>query len=208
MNRCMVLCAAALCPVLLGSTAAVGQWWWPPQQTQVDPGCPHPASNVIVKFSGEWNDHCAPNAADVFRDGPVIDIHTRRDPFSPICFTVITPYVLPVEVGQLPAGQYSVYVTHYAQGSPVLPRRLVATFSVDPTCPSPGCYANCDNSTTPPILNVEDFTCFVNEFAAGLQLPPEQQVGHYANCDGSTTAPVLNVEDFTCFINKFAQGCP
>jgi hypothetical protein len=70
------------------------------------------------------------------------------------------------------------------------------------------CYANCDGSTTAPILNVEDFTCFINEFAAASQLPHQQQLTHYANCDQSTTAPVLNVEDFTCFINKFAQGCP
>jgi hypothetical protein len=68
------------------------------------------------------------------------------------------------------------------------------------------CYANCDNSTTEPILNVEDFTCFISEFAAAQALP--QQVTHYANCDGSTTEPVLNVEDFTCFISAFAQGCP
>jgi hypothetical protein len=71
-----------------------------------------------------------------------------------------------------------------------------------------GCYANCDGSTTPPILNVEDFSCFINEFAAAQGLPSGQQVTHYANCDESTTAPVLNVEDFSCFINKFAQGCP
>jgi hypothetical protein len=71
----------------------------------------------------------------------------------------------------------------------------------------PVCYANCDGSTTPPILNVEDFTCFINEFAAAQSLPHEQQLTHYANCDQSTTAPVLNVEDFTCFINQFAQGC-
>jgi hypothetical protein len=70
------------------------------------------------------------------------------------------------------------------------------------------CYANCDSSTTPPILNVEDFTCFINEFAAAQSLPHEQQLTHYANCDQSTTPPVLNVEDFTCFINAFAQGCP
>jgi hypothetical protein len=72
----------------------------------------------------------------------------------------------------------------------------------------PVCYANCDGSTTAPILNVEDFTCFINEFAAAQGLPHEQQLTHYANCDQSTTAPVLNVEDFTCFINAFAQGCP
>jgi hypothetical protein len=71
----------------------------------------------------------------------------------------------------------------------------------------PPCYANCDGSTTPPILNVEDFTCFINEFAAAQSLPHEQQLTHYANCDQSTTAPVLNVEDFTCFINQFAAGC-
>jgi 6-phosphogluconolactonase (cycloisomerase 2 family) len=69
------------------------------------------------------------------------------------------------------------------------------------------CYANCDGSTAPPVLNVEDFTCFLNEFAAALALPPAQQVAHYANCDHSTAAPVLNVEDFTCFLNRFAAGC-
>jgi YVTN family beta-propeller protein len=72
----------------------------------------------------------------------------------------------------------------------------------------PECYANCDHSTTPPVLNVEDFTCFISEFAAASTLPPAQQVTHYANCDGSTTEPVLNVEDFTCFISAFASGCP
>jgi hypothetical protein len=69
------------------------------------------------------------------------------------------------------------------------------------------CYANCDASTTEPILNVDDFTCFINEFAVSQSLPYEQQMTSYANCDGSTTEPVLNVDDFTCFINEFAAGC-
>ena len=60
------------------------------------------------------------------------------------------------------------------------------------------CYPNCDGSTVAPILNVLDFGCFLNRFAAG---------DSYANCDGSTTPPVLNVLDFTCFLNKFAAGC-
>jgi hypothetical protein len=60
------------------------------------------------------------------------------------------------------------------------------------------CYANCDQSTTPPVLNVLDFSCFLNKFAAG---------DTYANCDGSTTVPVLNVLDFSCFLNRFAAGC-
>jgi len=62
-----------------------------------------------------------------------------------------------------------------------------------------GCYANCDGGTTPPVLNVNDFLCFLNKFAAG---------DPYANCDASTTPPVLNVNDFLCFLNQFAAGCP
>ncbi|MBL9031364.1 MAG: CotH kinase family protein [Phycisphaerae bacterium] len=67
---------------------------------------------------------------------------------------------------------------------------------VSPSCFP--CYANCDGSTTAPVLNVNDFICFQNKFAAG---------DSSANCDGSTTAPVLNVNDFTCFLNAFAAGC-
>src|SRR5262249_34638475 len=60
------------------------------------------------------------------------------------------------------------------------------------------CYASCDGSTSPPILNVQDFACFLNAFAAGQS---------YANCDNSTSAPLLNVADFSCFLNRFAAGC-
>jgi hypothetical protein len=65
--------------------------------------------------------------------------------------------------------------------------------------PSVACYANCDQSTTPPALNVLDFNCFLNHFSGG---------DSYANCDSSTTPPVLNVLDFNCFINAFFAGCP
>ena len=58
------------------------------------------------------------------------------------------------------------------------------------------CYADCDGSGS---LNVLDFACFLNTFAAG---------DPYANCDGSTAPPVLNVNDFGCFLNRFAAGCP
>jgi trimeric autotransporter adhesin len=75
------------------------------------------------------------------------------------------------------------------------------------TCPEIGCYANCDGSTAMPILNIDDFTCFINEFGAAQSLPHLQQVEHYANCDQSMIAPVLNIDDFSCFINLFAQGC-
>ena len=60
------------------------------------------------------------------------------------------------------------------------------------------CYANCDGSTTAPILNATDFMCFLNRFRTG---------DPYANCDHSTAPPVVNVIDFACFLNQFAAGC-
>jgi hypothetical protein len=65
--------------------------------------------------------------------------------------------------------------------------------------PCPPCAANCDNSTTPPRLNIADFICFQSQFAAG---DPR------ANCDHSTTPPILNIADFVCFQQAFAAGCP
>jgi hypothetical protein len=61
------------------------------------------------------------------------------------------------------------------------------------------CYANCDGSTAMPLLNVLDFACFMQKFAAG---------DGYANCDGSTAPPVLNAADFACFLQRFSAGCP
>jgi hypothetical protein len=74
----------------------------------------------------------------------------------------------------------------------------VGTTLSDVSAVSSPCYANCDGSTTSPCLNVLDFSCFLNRYAAG---------DTYANCDGSTTAPVLNVLDFSCFLNQYAAGC-
>jgi hypothetical protein len=60
------------------------------------------------------------------------------------------------------------------------------------------CYANCDFSSLVPFLNVNDFICFNERFAAGDSA---------ANCDQSTVPPVLNANDFICFLNAFAAGC-
>jgi hypothetical protein len=59
----------------------------------------------------------------------------------------------------------------------------------------PNCYANCDLSTSPSTLNVNDFVCFMQKFIAS---------DPYANCDNSTAAPAINVNDFVCFATKFA----
>jgi hypothetical protein len=79
--------------------------------------------------------------------------------------------------------------------SPTLESRPFLRVSYVP----PPCYANCDQSTAHPCLNVQDFICFLNRFAAA---------DTYANCDLSTTPPTLNVLDFGCFLNRFGAGCP
>ena len=84
-------------------------------------------------------------------------------------------------------------------GSFALAGGNVSAFLAQYGCAAQACYANCDSSTTAPILNVADFTCFLQAYAN--QDP-------YANCDGSTAVPVLNVGDFTCFLQKYAAGCP
>jgi hypothetical protein len=79
--------------------------------------------------------------------------------------------------------------------------KTVAPYNVAAQIPGAGsssCYANCDGSVTVPFLNVNDYTCFMNKYAAGDSA---------ANCDGSTTVPVLTVNDFNCFINAYSAGC-
>ncbi len=72
-------------------------------------------------------------------------------------------------------------------------------FAIDARGGTTPCAANCDGSNVVPVLNANDFQCFLNKFAAGDAA---------ANCDQSTAAPVLNANDFQCFLNKFAAGCP
>jgi len=101
----------------------------------------------------------------------------------------------------VPTGTYTV---NYAAAGFITAQRVVNVGStgqiVDVALQPivPPCYANCDNSTIAPILNVSDFTCFLNKYSAG---------DSYANCDNSTIAPILNVSDFTCFLNKYSAGC-
>jgi hypothetical protein len=63
---------------------------------------------------------------------------------------------------------------------------------------TPACYANCDRSTAAPILNVNDFVCFLGNFAVGDE---------YANCDSSEGTPTLTANDFLCFLNVYTGGC-
>ena len=74
----------------------------------------------------------------------------------------------------------------------------IGAFRIEVAGGDEACYANCDQSTAAPILNANDFQCFLNTYAAGDSA---------ANCDGSTANPILNANDFQCFLNKFAAGC-
>lgn len=97
------------------------------------------------------------------------------------------------------AGDYDCVVTNPC-GSVT---SATASLNVDGSC-----YANCDGSTTPPVLSAQDFLCFIQRFSECSALPPAQQLGCYANCDSSATPPILNITDFMCFVNAFAAGCP
>jgi hypothetical protein len=89
--------------------------------------------------------------------------------------------------------------TSWSSGQPSSFALIAPTGGATLTAAYTGCYPNCDGSTGAPVLNVVDFTCFLQRFARG---------DPYANCDGSTGTPALNVGDFTCFLQKFALGCP
>ena len=92
-------------------------------------------------------------------------------------------------------GTWRLDVTDCAGGDAGTIYNFILILDVNP----PPCYANCDGSTVAPILNANDFQCFLNLFASG---------NTRANCDGSTYPPVVNANDFQCFLNQFAAGCP
>jgi sugar lactone lactonase YvrE len=62
------------------------------------------------------------------------------------------------------------------------------------------CYPDCDTSTGRGVLDIFDFLCFQNRYAAGSP--------YACDCDTSTGAGVCDIFDFLCFQNEFAAGCP
>ena len=63
-----------------------------------------------------------------------------------------------------------------------------------------GCYADCDTSTGVGVLDIFDFLCFGNRFAAGDP--------YACDCDTTTGLGVCDIFDFLCFGNAFNAGCP
>jgi hypothetical protein len=133
--------------------------------------------------------------------GEVALVHRLELDLSIGPLTVITPFdsgFVPVDP-QHPFPAFAISTTTGQIGCRRETLRVIA---------GPACYANCDGSTSAPVLNVADFTCFLHRFAEAQQLPQSQQQSHYANCDRGYQPPVLNIADFTCFLHQFAAGCP
>ena len=65
---------------------------------------------------------------------------------------------------------------------------------------TPSCYADCDTSTGVGVLDIFDFLCFGNRFAANDP--------YACDCDTTTGPGVCDIFDFLCFGNEFNAGCP
>jgi len=61
------------------------------------------------------------------------------------------------------------------------------------------CYADCDQSTGPGVLDIFDFLCFQDAFVAGDP--------YACDCDLTTGPLVCDIFDFLCFQNAFVGGC-
>ena len=59
------------------------------------------------------------------------------------------------------------------------------------------CVPNCDGSTVAPVLNINDFICFINAYVVR---DPYANFEYFDNC--------LHVGDFIDFLNAYASGCP
>ena len=62
------------------------------------------------------------------------------------------------------------------------------------------CYADCDPSTGPGVLDLFDFLCFQDSFVAGEP--------YACDCDTTTGPLVCDLFDFLCFQDAFVSGCP
>ncbi len=72
---------------------------------------------------------------------------------------------------------------------------MVAKFTDNPTC-----YADCDTFSGSGTLDIFDFLCFQNRFAA--------QDPWACDCDTGSGFGICDAFDFLCYQNAFAAGCP
>ena len=62
------------------------------------------------------------------------------------------------------------------------------------------CYADCDQSIGPGVLDIFDFLCFQNSFV--------NSEPYACDCDITTGPLVCDLFDFLCFQDAFVAGCP
>jgi trimeric autotransporter adhesin len=167
-----------------------------------------PASNVALWNGSEWSAMgpglaSAPQALTLDADGAVVALGSGLDAAGNSMLRWDGESWAPLPGGS-PAGlvraaNFAPYGDVVSVGMFAIAGDHISSNFARFACPPPECYPNCDYSTTPPVLNVADFQCFLQKFAQG---------DAYANCDQSTQPPVLNIADFACFIGRFAAGCP
>ncbi len=149
---------------------------------------PYGSVSSFETFLGGWLDTVPPIATVLAR------LTSNNAP----ALAMIPPLSLgPTSGGVVVFTDSSMIFDQFITGSDMAVALNAIAFVAPP--PANSCYANCDDSQSCPILNVNDFLCFQLRFAAG---------DPYANCDGSTSEPTLTVNDFQCFLSAFAAGCP
>lgn len=144
-----------------------------PASRTVEPGQPVSFS-VAATGAGPMRYQWRRNGLNIPDGGPISGASTPKLTINPVAYGY--------------GGNFDVVITN--------PCGAVVS---NPASLSIGCYPNCDGSSVPPILNIQDFICFQNRYFQG---------DPFANCDGSTTSPILDVRDFICFQVKFLEGCP
>ncbi|MFG0286271.1 MAG: hypothetical protein ACF8R7_17805 [Phycisphaerales bacterium JB039] len=160
-------------------TTAKGEHEWDKRGREVRIIVPEPVT-YFDEAGGDRPVHCAidPGAPNpVLEPGEVYFIENGGTPELPGLFFGLTYDVKAGEIVDPFTGQVQV-------------REEQFDVLIEPDA---ACYADCDASGD---LDVFDFLCFQNAFAAGEA---------YADCDASGD---LDIFDFLCFQNAMTTGCP
>lgn len=125
----------------------------------------HGIGGIEIRFTCNWSVHALVNvynaSGGIFEllvDGQVVGQAT-----APVMVPGQFAYGQVTGTFQSPVGDhtFAVRITrNIPAGEEVF--QCVDNIRIAPTC-----YANCDFSSVPPVLNANDFLCFLNKFAAG-----------------------------------------
>jgi hypothetical protein len=107
MNR---LLYSTITVILIFSSMALGQWYWPPSAVVVHPMSPTLNDEIRIVLEGRWSDACVPTGLRVARGGQAIylDVLMNYEPGT-LCAEMITPWRQEAILGHLQPGTYTVY---------------------------------------------------------------------------------------------------